>query len=787
MKRRNSGATLAFVAGSIIFIVIVALAFYFLSQLLGGGRELQAATNSGTLNVAKQSSIHPEVSVPNGNQTTADMKEILLGVLPTDKVNLLSFNRMVGAAMLVAMNAEADGNNDALVNARTFIDLVEGQNGGGGGAPSAGQALRDALANGQGWAKKYFEDTAMGNSLRMLSGDNNIAWQAGDFQVGYYNANQPTNLTLNNFKTDNGTNNLPFTNIAALGESLTASALQRADLPTDTSGNPATKKDTGTGDTVLLGYRGLNFGSVNRKLFAVPLDQQPHLVSLSDFGQGTATQQPGAASAIIVPPNAFMNGAVGKDKRKTNKDVHMLAAAMAGTNQKPFELGLPYGYIVLDNHLSDKWQGLIPNGDTVFVQELGSPGITVDNSSGYFERGNENQIEQWHQTPRDVNEQGQPFNPENDGPAWDKIFTNSGDAPASATEVSNKIPYQGSTVTCTHSNSDATSPAANSKCVDGTNPSGPNGICPFDKAFHPNRPPANSSNPLDLTAAEQTGCKVIDLWQKATAGQPYSWNEPVSAWTGIGLWPSGHNPIKGQSVPWSSPSHPADFHQNSWGAGYSDPNVPCKVTKPGNFAQLIDQTVGATPDYGGGQPMTAQSLAVAKIIKQRMHEILPASEGQIDSEFNAVAMKPIPLGTALFIYLDPASNFKKFISDTNPPPWLNKGNLMSHTFRSPTAPGSDGIDGKDVLIKNQEYGIAMTVADAKHQFGIHDTPFIHVNGEMVTIGADPKNDPNGNGSVKATDRVYVNANTGSFGNLLNITFQQRTEANGSGPSFTDRD
>jgi ABC-type spermidine/putrescine transport system permease subunit I len=59
--RRNSGATLAFVAGSIIFIVIVALAFYFLSQLLGGGRELQAATNSGSLNVAKQSILTPKV------------------------------------------------------------------------------------------------------------------------------------------------------------------------------------------------------------------------------------------------------------------------------------------------------------------------------------------------------------------------------------------------------------------------------------------------------------------------------------------------------------------------------------------------------------------------------------------------------------------------------------------------------------------------------------------------------------------------------------------------------
>jgi hypothetical protein len=789
MKRRESGATLAFVAGSIIFIVILALGFYFLSQLLGGGRELQQATNSGTLNVAKQAVLHPQVAVPSGNQTTADMKEILLGVLPADQVNLLNFNRMVGSAMLVAINAEADGNSDALGDARTFIDLVEGQDGGGGGSASAGQALRDSLANGAGWAKKYFDDTAGGNNLRMLGESSGTAWEPGDFQVGYYSAGQPTNITLNNFKSDSS-DNLPFNNIAALcqTQSFTASGLVRGDLPTDDGGTPATKKDTGSGDTLLLGYKGLNFGSVNRHVFAVPLDTQPHLVSLQDFGTGASTAQPGLGNGppIIVPPNAFMNGAKGKDQRtKSNRDVHMLAAAMAGTNQRPFEIGLPYGYIVLDNHLSQKWQGLIPNGDTVFVKELGSPGISVDSNSGYFERADNGELDAWHQTPRDFNSDGTPFKPGTDGPAWDTIFTKSGDAPASKLDVNNAVPYNGSSVTCNHSNSDATSPGANSNCVNGTSAPSPNALCPFDKAFHPNRPPANSGNPLDLTAAEQTGCKVMDLWQKATANQPYNWDGSQSPYTGIGLYPAGHNPIKGESVPWSSSSHPADFQQDDTGNSYSDPNIPCKVTKPGNFAQYVDQTVGGTPDPAG-QPTSPQAKALVKIIKQRMHEILPASDSSIDAEFSATALKPIPLGTALFIYLDPASSFKKFKSDTNPPPWLNKGNLMTHVFRDPKAPGSDGVDGKDCLVKNQTYGVAMTMADAKHQFGIHDTPFIHVNGEMVTIGADPKNDPTGNGSIKATDEVYVNANTGSFGNLLNVSFQESTKSDVN-VNFTDRD
>jgi hypothetical protein len=782
MKRRDRGATLAFVAGSIIFIVIVALAFFFLSQLLGGGRELQAATNSGTLNVAKQALLHPQVAVPSGDQTTADMKEILLGVLPADQVNLLNFNRMVGAAMLVAMNADADRNDDAVKNAETFIDLVEGKNGGGGNSASAGQALRDQLANGSGWAKKYFEDTAMGNSLRMLGDNSGVRWQSGDFNVGYYNANQPTNISLNNFKSGNN-NNLPFTNIEALGESLSDDTLVRGSLPKDDAGD-ATAKSDGT-NTLLLGYKGIKFGTVKRHLFAVPLDTQPHLVSLSDFGNGNVTAQPGG-STIVVPPNAFMNGALGRDQRKTKKDVHMLAAAMAGTNQRPFEIGLPYGYIVLDNRLSSTFDGVIPNSDTVFSQELGSPGINVDSKSGYFERGDTSEIKDWHDTPRDVNAQGQPFDAERDGPAWDKIFTKSGDAPASKTDVASNIEYQGSSVTCNHSNSDVTSPGANSNCTHGTAPAPDGGICPFDKAFHPDRKNATPfpGDKNALTATEQTGCKVIDLWNKATLGQPYSWNAGKSAYTGIGLYPANHNPIKGESVPWSSPSNPVDFKQDDTGSSYSDKDVPCKVTHAGNFVQYVNQTVDYTPV--NGKPNSPQAEGLSRIIKQRMHEILPTDDAAIDAAFTETALKPIPLGSVLFIYLDPTTNFKKFISDPNGPPWLSKGTLKNHRFRNPNDPANDGVDGKDVVVKTQTYGVAMTVADAKHQFGIHDTPFIHVNGEMVTISADAQGDPNGNGAIKATDQVFVNANTGAFGNLLNVTFQESTEAQG-GVDFTDRD
>jgi hypothetical protein len=797
--RRNSGATLAFVAGSIIFIVIVALAFYFLSQLLGGGRELQAATNSGSLNVAKQSILTPKVSVPSGDQTTADMKEILLGVLPNDEVNLLSFNRMVGAAMLVALNAEADGNASAnppgsLKNAATFIDLVEGSNGGGGGAPSAGQSLKSALANGSGWAQKFFNDTANGNSLRMLGDTSTPTWQAADFQVGYFAATQPANISVNNLRAGT-TNNLPFTNIAALGENMTASALSPAQFPKDTNNNDIAKKDPSSNDTLILGYTGMDFKSVGRRLFAVPLDPQPHLVSLSEFKKPAVTSAPpGASDGMVIPPNAFMNGAIAKEQRKqSQKDVHMLAAAMAGTNQRPFEVSMPYGYIVLDNHLKENMGSIKINPDTVFANELGA-GIPSDGSSGYFEPLGANQIKGWHDTPRDVNPTGHPhegetFDPERDGPPWDKIFNNKGEAPNSATEVSNKIPYKGNLVTCTHSNSDA---GGSGKCQElATVPPGGE-KCPFDKAFYPNSQPVTMNSEKGLTAAERTGCKVMEIWQEATNTGNIPNNPNFNfRYTGLGLYPPGHNPIKGESVPWSDKDGSHGWRDAPVGDSYSDPKTPCKVTRDGNYAQLIDQTVGGNPDYAGGKPMTAQSMAVERIIKQRMHEILPADNAVIDAEYNKHALKPIPLGDTLYIYLDPAKNFKEFTSSKAAPPWVGRGQLQSYVHRTPREPGyadTDKVDGKDVRLKEQTYGIAMTMADPKYQWGIHEAPFIHVNGHKTGTSANPdvSSDPNGNGAVKAIDRVWVNANSGAFGNLLNITFEEQTVGQAN-VQFTDRD
>lgn len=52
--RRQRGATLGLVAACVFLVILVGVGFFFLSKIIGGGREVANATDAGVLNVAKQ-------------------------------------------------------------------------------------------------------------------------------------------------------------------------------------------------------------------------------------------------------------------------------------------------------------------------------------------------------------------------------------------------------------------------------------------------------------------------------------------------------------------------------------------------------------------------------------------------------------------------------------------------------------------------------------------------------------------------------------------------------------
>lgn len=819
-RRQRNGATLAVIAGAAVFLIIVGLALYFMAQLMGGGRELRHATNSGALNVAKQALLTPHVRIPDGDDDIKDMKEILLGYIPRgeDKVDLLHFNQMVGAALLVAMNAEADGNPKALANARKFIDLVEGR------GTSIGNSLKQSMEDGDSWARDCFLNTAGGNSLRMLTASENIRWQNRDWKVAYLGQGTPTNLSVNFLKQDNSSN-LPFTNVTSFnvptdsGGTLMPDGLTSADLPSNPA-EPLAKRDE-AGDIVLLGYSPFNFPNVRRSIYAVPLDRNPHLVKLSDFAEPGNTTRPPGFGTVLLPPNSYQTGAMARDEKTSKRDVHILSAAMSGTSRRAEDVSLPYGYIVIDNSSTLHYHGIAPNTNNVFARELG-PGIDVDPTSRYFDNAEaqdpprQGQIRTWHKTPREG-----PNGVRTTGnyPEWDLIFDRFGNPATSAQQVDRSVPYypdpqDSPAIKCLHSNSDSNSPGKISQCVElADRSSGDNraGLSPFDWAYHRNEDQTyGSSGTIDsdnLTAAEQTACRTIETWEKATKEQirpPFTTDFNFAS-TGLRLYPEGHNPIQGRSAPWAKPNRGFNQHIPPDAAGYSSDET-CKITTAGTVVQLIDQTMGypvSRDTYP--QAMSPQSLAVERIIKQRMHEILPASDAAINAEYReTVGKTPIELGHKMYVYLDPAQGFKHFkvgfegpTQSGGAPPWLSKGKLAIRERNGSLAAAEisgDGarlsnMDGTTTRVAARHYGIAQTIADPNFQWGIHNTPFLTQDGVPVITdpgvdAANPAITTNGNGKIIAYDSVYVTPNSGVYGNLLNIKFVQRT----SGESgFSDRD
>src|SRR5688572_14134624 len=125
-KRQQKGGTLALVVTCVFFVIIMGVGLFFVAQLMGGGREPQQATDFGNLNVAKRALVSPDI-----DPTPAERLNFggLFTSEATPKVNLQNYNRFVGKAFLVSLNALAQGTPDARAHAATELAMVEGDDG----------------------------------------------------------------------------------------------------------------------------------------------------------------------------------------------------------------------------------------------------------------------------------------------------------------------------------------------------------------------------------------------------------------------------------------------------------------------------------------------------------------------------------------------------------------------------------------------------------------------------------------------------------------------------------
>lgn len=757
--RAKQGSTLSLVVACTIVIALLGIGFIFMTFLFGGHREAQHAADSGSLNVAKRAILAPAVQSSSllndvGRAMAANLSAPQgSGINMGTGVNLLSFNRMVAQAMLVALNAEAEGQGQE--NATACFNFVEGS------AASIGGQLKTLLSDNSAgnWANTDYDEVS-GNVLKMLGGQGAPTYQPADFEVAYMNQRQGdfngTNVDMSTLDPNNAAFNqkvLPIKDYS--NPSGTRNKFANNTFVHAPNGN--------TSVSYLSGFTSIKIGSDN--FMGVPTNpgMQPHLESTNLFGQEKA--QPGAG-AVYLPPNAFRIG--GESAATPVNDngatkAHVVSVSMIGTPQVPFTAQIPGGYIVVDNSATQSFTGQAPNTDNVAADELGT-GILVDKKTGFFSYGSDpngkgNLIDQWQSYDHDP----QNFQASSSDPPYQGIYDQTGKPLASADQAA-QIPYVPNpsqnnppSILCTDQNSSA--PGGDPTCIkEATSP--PGSLGPFDKAYHPNSLSSGGGtlSTNQATASELAQCKVIDLYGPTPhGGGPASDYNTQYGPTGIRRYPNGL-PSASNQYAWLGPpgggfgmapdNVPATVHRSS--------NSNCQVTVDGTIAQYFQQVeAGQNPSVQNG----GSSSSVKAFLEQRMLEIMPtATQAQID----AVLDTNIGLGNTYYIYMKSGV----LTIDTTGPGYIGG---QSAGARQP--------DGKVHQVQST-YPILQGVANPYYSYGIHD--------RLFTSWGSNDNKDDMQGEITATQTTYFQPASGAYGLLGVVKFTETSAASGS-LGFNNRD
>ncbi len=296
--RRQRGATLGLVAACVFLVILVGVGFFFLSKIIGGGREVANATDAGVLNVAKQAVRRGAVPLTGGLiDEFGELTE------PKDsKVDLVTYNRLVAQALIVGKNAETLGGT-AIGHANSLRADVR----------TIGLALKNNLAAEPNFATD-FSSIASQNNTKMWDGP--AVSLVGAVNTGYMKTGSSTNVYFAKNTLD------------ALGGWTPPLSSQSA------KGDPTAK--------YLAGYTPFNVNGNPTFLYGVPVLPQtkPHLV---DHGQFTT-----AAVDADTPPNAFRTNSRALEG-KSGAMGTSVACAIVGVINKEFAAVIPRGFVRIKN------------------------------------------------------------------------------------------------------------------------------------------------------------------------------------------------------------------------------------------------------------------------------------------------------------------------------------------------------------------------------------------------------------------------------------------------------
>lgn len=341
--RRNRPATGSmFILISVLLfaIIVIGVGFFVLIKTLGGMRELQNATESGNLNVAKTAIKSPAIALEKGLE-----QDNFSGLVDDNgKVNLRTYNRLVGQVLLVALNAQSQGTAVSRDHARSLISALQID------ARSIGQRLTEELSDGFA-SQTTFDKLAGANFLRLL-GQHSPTHKVGEYQTGYLKKGASANVYLDS-------------SIIPAGSKLPAA--------TYSIGSPDS-----TGFQYLSGYQPFEVPGIG-SIAGVPVlpGQRPHLVSTTEFANSTDLP----VSGLTLPPNTFKSAGTAKENASQNF-LRAISCSIVGALNCKFTASIPRGYIVINNP-SGSWDSTpTPNPANMLNNELFT-GVFVANNGAF--------------------------------------------------------------------------------------------------------------------------------------------------------------------------------------------------------------------------------------------------------------------------------------------------------------------------------------------------------------------------------------------------------------------
>lgn len=335
-KRQDSGGTTALVIVCTLVVVLVGVAFFVWMKIIGGGKELQHATDSGNLNVAKQALKSPLIALSSADEANefGDLVDPSTG-----QVDLLAYDRLVGKCVLVALNASAEGSDEARTNAEKILAMVEGSNG-------IGSRLAAKLSQHDN-TSGFFTDMTSKASTRMLQSDGQVQANAEETAVSFMARQKASNVFID-------------------GQQVPPEVQDFL-----SNSNNIVKKNN---KQYIAGYTPLaitNLPSVQAQAVPMRPGEQPHLVNVDDFQN--LNQSPLGGNSSFIPPNAFRSGGSSIEGNATNANLKMRSCAIVGTLNQDFPVSIPRGYIKIDNTGSMDFSGTTGGGQTALANILMQP------------------------------------------------------------------------------------------------------------------------------------------------------------------------------------------------------------------------------------------------------------------------------------------------------------------------------------------------------------------------------------------------------------------------------